>query len=190
MSAIGTDRHDSHALRLRIELLGIQPTVYRQVIVPASITLSKLHQVIQAAMGWTDSHLHEFGIGGVRYGTPDPFDDEPPQSEQRIRLAKALGQAKAFSYTYDFGDGWKHRIAVEDALPIDPTLKHLTCTDGAHACPPEDVGGAPGYMDFLHAITDRTHPEHGAMRDWHGGEFDSRAFDAEAANGRLRRIKL
>lgn len=135
-----------HALMLRIELLEIQPTVYRQVIVPASITLPKLHQVIQAAMGWTDSHLHEFGIGGMRYGTPDPFDDESPESEHRVRLSKTLGQAKVFSYTYDFGDGWKHRVAVEDTLPIDPASKHSICTGGAQSCPPEDVGGPLGYI--------------------------------------------
>lgn len=190
MTATEADRHDSHVLLLRIDLLGIQPTVYRQVIVPASITLPKLHQVMQAAMGWTDSHLHEFGIGGMRYGTPDPFDDEPPQSEHRVRLSKALGQAKVFSYTYDFGDGWEHRVSVEDKLPIGPASKHSICTGGAQACPPEDVGGPPGYMDFLHAVSDRTHPEHAAMREWYGGEFDPSAFNVEVANGRLRRVKL
>lgn len=185
-----TEADDSHALLLRIDLLGIQPAVYRKVIVPALITLPKLHQVMQAAMGWTDSHLHEFGISGVRYGTPDPFDAKPPQSERRVRLSQALGQGKVFSYLYDFGDGWEHRIEVKDTLPIDTASKYPFCTGGAQACPPEDVGGPPGYMDFLHAVLDRSHPEHAALREWYGGEFDPSAFNVEVASRRLRRVKL
>lgn len=45
-------------VQLRIDLKGIKPPVWRRVLVPYNITLGKLHDVIQAAMGWTDSHLH------------------------------------------------------------------------------------------------------------------------------------
>ena len=58
--------------QLRIELLEVTPTVWRRIIVPETITLPRLHRVLQAGMGWTNSHLHEFVINGVRYGEPDP----------------------------------------------------------------------------------------------------------------------
>ena len=63
--------------QLKIELLDVVPTVWRRLIVPETIKLPKLHRVFQAALGWTNSHLHEFVIDGVRYSEPDPdFDEE------------------------------------------------------------------------------------------------------------------
>ncbi|MCC5831104.1 MAG: plasmid pRiA4b ORF-3 family protein [Phycisphaeraceae bacterium] len=46
--------------RLRISLRDSKPPIWRRVAVPANITLGQLHEVIQIAMGWTDSHLHRF----------------------------------------------------------------------------------------------------------------------------------
>ncbi|WP_264165922.1 plasmid pRiA4b ORF-3 family protein [Burkholderia sp. AU30280] len=57
---------------MKIALSRIKPSIWRRVVVPETITLAKLHRVIQAPLGWTDSHLHEFEIAGERYGIPDP----------------------------------------------------------------------------------------------------------------------
>ena len=91
-------REPSALLQLRIELDGAMPTVWRVVQVPESIHLDRLHQVIQIAMGWEDSHLHEFIIGKVRYRVPDPDFDEPGSviPEKGVPLAKALGSGKRF----------------------------------------------------------------------------------------------
>lgn len=67
--------NEPRCLQLRVQLVGITPAIWRQVLVPESITLVKLHKVLQVAMGWLDLHLHEFDINGVRYGTPDPTWD-------------------------------------------------------------------------------------------------------------------
>jgi len=178
--------------QLRIELLDLEPAIWRQVLVPASIRLHKLHVVLLWTMGWAGGHLHEFIIGHDHYGEPDPHYDTPPliQRDDRATLAAALGGRKAFTYLYDYGDGWEHRVTVEKILARDPAMKSPQCLDGANACPPEDVGGPPGYVEFLEAISDPKHDEHDALLEWCGGSFDATAFRLEDINVRLRQIKL
>ncbi|MEO8410905.1 MAG: plasmid pRiA4b ORF-3 family protein, partial [Propionivibrio sp.] len=152
----------------------------------------KLHDVIQAVMGWSDCHLHEFEIGGERYGIPDPDFGwgEPVRSERRMRLITALNGKKSFRYTYDFGDNWEHRMKVEKVLPPDSGLLTALCLAGANACPPDDVGGAPGYIDFVDAVSNPDHPEHDEMIEWFGSSFDPAAFDLAYINTLLQKIKL
>jgi hypothetical protein len=178
--------------QLRIELLDVTPMIWRRVLVPGSIKLHRLHGVLLWTMGWAGGHLHEFVIGHDHYGEPDPYFNEPPrlQADNRSTLASALGTRKDFLYLYDYGDGWEHRVSVEQILPADPALKLPQCLDGANACPPEDVGGPPGYADFLVAIGNPDHEEHAAMLEWCGGAFDPTAFDPVAVNESLRRFKI
>ena len=179
-------------LLLKIELAEIRPLIWRRVLVPETITLPKLHAVIQATMGWMGGHLHEFEIAGERYGTPDPDFDfgQPVRNEQRVRLSTSLTGTRALRYVYDFGDDWVHRVKVERQLPAPPQLQAAWCVEGENACPPEDVGGPPGYADFLEAIADERHPEHHDMLEWVGASFDPTAFDPELINQRLQTIKL
>lgn len=178
-------------LQLRVDLLYLKPAIWRRVLVPGSIKLPKLHVVLLYTMGWMGGHLHEFIIGDRNFGMPD--QDYPQiglEREDRVTLAAALGSLKTFRYLYDFGDGWEHRIKVEKILPPDPTLRSPFCVDGANACPPEDVGGPPGYIDFLEAIHDPTHEEHQDMLDWCGGQFDPTAFNPSDVNALLSEIKF
>jgi len=160
--------------------------------VPSWITLAKLHHVLQAAMGWTNSHLHQFDIAGTQYGIPDEdYPEIMPGDERRVTLAACLGTSiTAFGYEYDFGDSWEHAIQVERILPLDDTLHYPICIAGANACPPEDVGGTHGYLDFLQAIADRTHPEHADSLRWCGGAFDPAGFDLNSVNAAIRRLKI
>lgn len=140
--------------RLLVALLDVQPTVWRVVRVPAMIPLDKLHEAIQAVMGWTDSHLHELVINGVRYGIDDPtgFEDERVVDERRVTLADALGSTvRTFDYVYDFGDNWHHAVTLEALEPTEGTAPLLYCLAGERACPPEDVGGPWAYEEFLEA---------------------------------------
>jgi hypothetical protein len=179
-------------LQLRIELAWIKPKIWRRIVVPESITLGNLHHVLQMAFDWGDYHLHEFEIGGERFGIPDPeFDWEPVRSALRIQLKTALGGMTAFKYIYDFGDHWEHRIKVEKTLPGDPELSHRAlCLGGANAAPPEDVGGAPGYADFVFAIADPNHPERQQMLEWYGDSFDPTHFDDIALNLAYQDLKI
>jgi hypothetical protein len=98
------------------------------------------------ALNREGGHMHEFEIAGENYGIPDPDEWGPPvNSETRKTLIKALYGIKKFSYLYDFGDGWDHRIKVEKKLPAGACPQVPYCIDGANTCPPEDIGGAPGY---------------------------------------------
>ena|ERR1700730_2138494 len=190
--AESTNRKISWSWQLKIELLDVTPAVWRRLVVPESIKLPKLHQVFQAALGWTNSHLHEFVIGGVRYSEPDPdFDDDLGHvDERRVVLHKALGiDARCFDYVYDFGDDWHHVVLVEDLHIDSKPPASIRCIDGENACPPEDVGGAFRYAEFLIAIADPNHEEHEVYQEWSGGRFDPRRFDLDAANRALRKIK-
>ncbi|KWR84236.1 plasmid pRiA4b ORF-3 family protein [Cupriavidus sp. IDO] len=175
---------------LRIELLDVKPLVWRRFVVPADIQLPKLHKVIQAVMGWGDSHLHLFNLGGTSYGVlDDEFSDDNALPEKGVRLTKALGSSAEFEYQYDVGDNWQHRIVLEVVGAPDLTLTIPVCLAGENACPPEDVGGVSGYDRFREALADPENEEHLDYRTWVGGIFDPAGFDVNAVNARLRAIR-
>jgi hypothetical protein len=163
--------------RLKVSLRGIRPPIWRRFLVPANITLRRLHDCLQEVMGWTDSHLHQFEAGGVIYGRPDPEFGVATINETTARLAQVLRRPKdRLTYEYDFGDGWEHDVVLECILPPAPTARYPIVEDGKRACPPEDCGGPYGYLRFLEILADPRHPEHGEMLEWAGGEFDPGAF--------------
>lgn len=172
-----------HIYQLKVTLQGSKPPIWRRLLVPSSITLSKLHDVLQIAMGWTDSHLHQFIAAGHFYGQPDPEFDVEVIDERTIRLDQLLKKPKdSITYEYDFGDSWEHKIALEKVLPFDPETTLPTCIEGTRACPPEDVGGIGGYAEFLQAIGDSSHPEHEQYVEWLGEAFDPEYFDVNTIN--------
>ncbi len=176
--------------QLKITLKDVRPPIWRRVQVASDRTLEKLHQIIQEAMGWTNSHLHSFLIGGVEYGQPMPEYDFDVKNEQRVKLSQVVtGEKFKFLYTYDMGDSWEHEVLVEKVLPADPQVRYPICLTGKRACPPEDCGGVWGYAEFLEAIRSPDHPEHEVMLEWVEGEFDSEFFDLDAVNRMLRQIR-
>lgn len=177
--------------QLRIQLLDVVPAIWRVLLVPGSIKLSKLHVVLLWTMGWQGGHLHEFVFRHGRFGMPDPdYPDAELRDENKFTLSQALGPFASFTYLYDFGDGWEHMVTVEDILPPDPLLKSPKCLDGQNACPPEDVGGLPGYGEFLEAIRNPDHEEHQNMLEWCGGQFDPTSFNADDVNLVIGDIKI
>lgn len=176
--------------QLKVTLRYTKPPIWRRLLVPAGFTLEDLHAVVQAAMGWDDSHLHEFRIGQKRFGKPDRSDwlmgPSAVASERTAHLFTVLGKVggKAL-YSYDFGDSWEHAIGVEKVLPPEPGVAYPICVGGKLQGPPEDCGGIPGYYNLLEAIRDPQHPEHEDLSDWLGDEFDPEAFSVEDVNRRL-----
>ncbi|UCD79776.1 MAG: plasmid pRiA4b ORF-3 family protein [Desulfobacterales bacterium] len=168
---------------MKIKLLEIEPEIWRRFVVPGEITLDRLHDVIQIVMGWTDSHLHEFTIGKKRY-TEYPESKEDGLECGKYRLGDLITQkGHTFHYLYDFGDSWEHEVILEDNRYSNPQLQStIECLDGARACPPEDVGGVPGYYDFCEAIKDPNHEEHESFLEWCGGAYDSEKFDTGEVN--------
>ena len=168
--------------RVRIELQSVTPTVWRRVDVPLSCTLAALHDVIQIAMGWTDSHLHEFTVGKRVYGMADAGydldDDRKVYKDSSIRLKTVIERGfDRFRYLYDFGDHWEHEVIVEDVRDGEDGIDYPAFVEGARRCPPEDVGAARGFMSFLEAALDPAHEEHRSMIEWYGGPYDPADID-------------
>ena len=140
-------------------------------------------------MGWENAHLHQFVIGDQYYGIPSEDDAGPRQArdEWKYKLSDVvLGERSQFRYDYEFGDNCVHLLVVEKMLPPEEAVRYPICLAGARSSPPEDVGGIPGYEDFLEAIRDPKHPEHQEFSEWIGGTFDPEAFNVDEINRLLR----
>jgi hypothetical protein len=178
--------------QLKITLKYIRPPIWRRVQVPSDIILARLHRIIQVAMGWYDSHLHQFIVGEKYYGVPsiDEFSELELKDERRARLKEVLSKPnKKIVYEYDFGDGWEHEILLEKILQPELGVRYPRCIGGARACPPEDCGGTGGYENFLAAIRDPRHEEHDEYLYWIGGEFDPEEFELAEFDTALRHIR-
>ena len=180
---------------VEIVLNGIEPRIWRRLQVPGDARLGWLHAVIQVALGWTNSHLHQFIIGNRVCSDPtfdlNEFDEDPPiLDENKVTLMDVAPREKDFFYyEYDFGDSWSHRVTIKKILVPDPTLETKAfCLAGARACPPEDCGGLWGYEELLKVIRDPEDEEHESMMEWLGGSFDPDAFDRDKANQYLRKL--
>jgi hypothetical protein len=166
---------------LRIKLNDVEPAVVRRVEVPLTIRLDRLHLVLQAGMGWTNSHLYEIRARDVGWGSPDPDFGDGPLDASKARLIDVLEDvgAKSLKYLYDFGDGWEHSVRIERITDAVPGIGYPRLIDAAGRCPPEDVGGPWGYREFLDAIADPNHQEHAERLQWIGRNFDPNDVDAE-----------
>jgi hypothetical protein len=186
MLTMPTERRssDNEIYQIKVTLLRTAPPIWRRLLVPSDITLSGLHDLLQLAMGWTDSHLHEFLFRGQHYGPTDPERGVAEGiDERKVRLNQLPARVGAkIVYTYDFGDGWEHGIVLEKGLPVDPNMPYPLCMGGAGACPPEDCGGIGGFYDLLVALQNPRHPQHEELLEWVGEEYDPEKFSIEAIN--------
>lgn len=175
-------------MQFRVALKGIEPEVWRRIVVPAEYSFWDLHVAIQDAMGWLDYHLHAFLVRNPDTGQVDqigipegPFeyDDEYlPGWEVPIERYFREPQDRA-DYEYDFGDEWQHEIVLEKIASRVPGKKYPMCLDGARACPPEDCGGVHGYQEMLTALRDPLHEQHEDFLEWVGGQYEPDAFSAK-----------
>ena len=168
--------------RLKVTLDDVKPAVQRRLEVRLTIRLDQLHLVLQAALGWTDSHLYEIRAGGVGWGMPDLDFDDGPLDARKARLIDVLEDVgtKTIKYLYDFGDGWEHTIKVERVTEAAPDVAYPVLLDARGRCPPEDVGGPWGYDEFLEALADPDHESHADMKVWAGRNYDPKVVDVEA----------
>ena len=177
--------------RLKITLIDLQPSIWRRVEVE-DCTLLKLHKIIQVSMGWDNFYMWLFDIDGERYGDDviDAGGDIDFASARKAKLRQFVqAGVKRFRYTYDMGDNWEHVIQVEKVLDADPQVKYPRCVEGSRACPPEDCGGPWGYEKLLVAIAESDHEQHEEMLERVGGNFDPEAFDIEAVNKKLAKVR-
>lgn len=168
--------------RLKITLDDVKPQVLRRLEVPFDIRLDRLHLAVQAAMGWTNSHLYEFRAGDVGWSTPDPEVGRSGDflDARKARLIDVLEDVgtRQLAYIYDFGDGWEHAIKVERLADPEPGVRYPRLIDVSGRCPPEDCGGPWGYAELREAIKDPTHGRHAELTEWIGDDFDPNADQA------------
>ena len=165
--------------RLKITLNDVEPAVLRRIEVPFDIRLDRLHLVIQAAMGWTNTHLYEIRARDVGWGVPDRDWGDGPLDARKAHLGDVLEDvgAKTLRYLYDFGDGWEHTIKVERLVDPQPGILYPRLLEATGRCPPEDSGGPWGYAEFLEAIGDPKHERHAEFKEWFPDDFDPNIVD-------------
>ena len=188
---------------LRITLLDTAPPIWRLVRVRSDATLGQLHGVIQAAMGWMNSHLHAFRVGRRTLADPEFELDYADGDEFELALHQCLaGPGDTVVYEYDFGDGWEHEVRLEAIVPAGPGAVRAECLGGARACPIDDAGGTGGWEHLLEVLADATHEEHDDLRTWLESTreeyaeydrrfalpFDPEAFDVKLANLAIARL--
>ena len=176
----------SKILELDIVLQDSKPKIWRRVLVPDNMNFHELHYIIQFAMGWTHSHLHQFLVGsyerriGIPYGDDD-FDEL--EDSRNIKINSILNVPKdKIVYEYDFGDGWEHLVEVKKVHEPEKGKSCPVLIGGAMACPPEDCGGIWGYLDLVKAMKKKGSDEYEELVEWLGGEFDPQAFDMDEIN--------
>jgi hypothetical protein len=171
-------------VQIKVKLLGVtKPPVWRRVQLRADTRLDQLHEILQAALGWENYHLHAFSFGEQEFGPRDPELGLDFSDERRVTLGELTDLGARFRYTYDFGDNWEHEILVEDLLDPDPETHYPILVAAKGACPPEDCGGTWGYADLKEILADPGHDEHQERLEWLGldnaSEFDPNAVTLE-----------
>ena len=190
------------AVELGISIAGTEPPIWRQLVLPETVTIAELHGAIQKAFGWKGYHLYgvraldrkgrpRIIIGGD--GDPDELDGEPADGVRLLELIDPARPGMAVEYEYDFGDMWTHLIEVVGPAKIGENT--IVCLDGAMRGPVEDCGGVSGYANLVRVLENPTHPEHREAAEWFEAvtdekalTFDPAAFDVVETNGQLRRL--
>jgi hypothetical protein len=170
-------------LQVRITLADVaDPPVWRRVLIPSAYPLDRVHAVIQATMGWQNSHLHVFRLGDESYAAADPDDEMGYLDETKFRFGDLVAGVDRIDYEYDFGDGWEHALVVEARSVAQDGTVYPACVAGEGACPPEDCGGSPGFAEFKAVLAGPLSADRDELLQWAGGDYDPGRFDLSAAN--------
>jgi yecA family protein len=173
--------------QLEVSLAYTEPQVMRRLRIPASMTLAELHMVIQLCMGWQNRHMHQFQVGEKFYGplVADGYAETPMHDESHFRLRDIEKELlQGIVYIYDFGDNWEHVVLLEKVVPVGAGKPYPVLVEGSMACPPEDIGGVPGYQSLLDALAesqalDQTKPAHSpGVKDYDPAEVGKDAINA------------
>lgn len=195
-------RTEAVTYRVRVDLQDTNPPLWRRLELASDLFLDQVHDVVQVAFGWTDSHLHGFGSGPAFYSAETerylcPYDvaeGEAGIPEREVRLDEVLADPgdKLF-YAYDYGDDWQHEIVLEAVLPRTGTSRRAICTGGQRRGPAEDCGGAHCY-ELIEAATDHANPGRARaildLAEMFGAEIDAvtmtgTAFDLDQISAEL-----
>jgi|GEM_PF-561988 len=179
-------------MQFKVVLGGIEPDIWRRILVNGEINLRTFAVSIILGMGWKNSHLHEFIIEGKHYGIMDDdaidmLDELPMEDEIKYKIKDfSKEQLKSFVFSYDFGDGWEHDVIFEGFFELEDGVSYPLCIAGARNCPPEDCGGIGGYYDLIEKLKNPDDEEYEGLVEWLGGKYDPDFFDADVINATLK----
>ena len=177
----------NRVLQFKIEVLDIEPLIWRRILVPAEYNFWDLHVAIQDSIGWFGWHLHHFEIKGkgkrkkVQIGIPDFYqmdvenDIFPGWEIPVLDYFNDLGVTA--DYFYDYGDSWRLSVKLEGYIFQERGMKYPVCLDGERAGPPEDSGGVAGYNEILEDLSNPKNKEYKSTREWVGELWNSENFD-------------
>ncbi len=173
---------------LKIQLLDVEPAVYRIVLIPEDLPLLDLHAVLQGAMGWNGSHMFAFEIRGNRYAVKindSPFDQDDEKNVAGVICKDVFAKSDKAKYHYDFGDDWWHEIGIIDHRVQTKSDKPPRCIGGENPCPPDDSGGPWGWADMQEILNDESHPDREEIIEWLD-DFDLGPFNKQASNRQIK----
>jgi hypothetical protein len=173
--------------QFKITLEETDPAIWRRIQISDLGTFWDLHVAIQDSMGWLNYHLHQFNMPSpesndiVAIALPDDeFGDRDILTCYEVKVRDFFNSENRFcQYTYDFGDNWTHFVEFEGSHEKVEGKKYPICLGGENACPPEDVGGIPGYEDFVEIMKDPEHEEYESMLEWCGQVYKPNYFSVE-----------
>ena len=175
---------------LHVQLDGVEPPIWRRIVVEEETKLPKLSRILESAMGWEGYHLHDFQVGdGVTFAGPD-LDSDHAIDERKVTVKQILPRVgSALVWQYDYGDSWHHVVTVEERNEPDSRARYPQVLGGERACPPEDCGGTGGYEQLLVSLADPADPEHDDMIHWAPDGFDPEAFDLQTHDAAVRSVR-
>ena len=184
------------AYQLKIQIQDSHPPIWRRVIVPSGLTFSQLSILFNETMGWCGNHLTSFEFFHQKIRIEEDTEeydmygwDEYEVLESRETLIDEFLDAEDwFTYIYDFGDYWKHRVTIEKVL-TDYDKNYAQILKYKGETPYEDCGGISGYYELLKILENPTHPEYEQMKEWTEQHFAEK-FDLEDVNERLKELSI
>ncbi|MDD4526522.1 MAG: plasmid pRiA4b ORF-3 family protein [Candidatus Margulisbacteria bacterium] len=173
----------------KISLKNSDPLIWRRVKVPSYFTLGDFHEVIQIVMPWADCHMHVFKVKGKTYTNLEYESMENDLDEDLFELVDILKEGDTFDYIYDFGDGWRHNVKVEELVSPEKKEIYPICVEGEFAAPQENSGGLHSYYEKLEILKNKNHPEYEEISSWCEAGLDPEFFDLQDANDVLDSYK-
>lgn len=174
---------------LRLDVAGTNPRVWRRLLVRETMWLSRLHDSIQILFDWFDYQTHGFDLEDLRFGNPVKREDLVIEDDRDVTLADLdLGQRHGFVYHYDFGEGWRVDIRIEQTLALEKGVRYPVCVAGERMGPPEDCGGLEAFHDMLACLKE---PETDLGREWAewlGPDYHPEVCDLVKINQALRKL--
>lgn len=175
---------------LHVSLSDTKPLIWRRFVVPGTLTLGDLADVLRVMMSWSGAHLHGFRIGKTEYGPARLADDDDMiEHETSVTIAAVLPKPKSkLLFVYDYGDDWRHEVVVEKISPTADESPRILCLAGDRAAPPEDCGGIWGFSEILRLFSNPTLSDPEGMREWIQ-DYDPAKVDLDLINETLARLR-